>query len=457
MVASLMSSHVQVAEVTAPSILQDVPSAQTFPLKEHHSTITPSDLSERWYIGLGQATQTLKVTTQRLMRSAILPLARRYRVDRMFIRPRIRGTIYTDTMNGRYKSLDGNKHAQIFANESFFATAYPMEHKSSAGQVLKQFISDFGIPNKLVCDGAAEQVGKRTEFQATVRKHAIDLHVTEPHCHNQSKVEGIVREIRKHWFCIMLKKVPKRLWDYGIKWVCEVMQRTASTSGDLSGRTALEQLTGETPEISEYLDFTFYDWCWYNGNAGLGETKLGRWLGLSHRVGSLMSYWVLTQKENVISRTTVSRVTNLEIQIDSTKSRLQEFDTAITDRLNDEAHIIIEGGKSQPYDWSDHPFDEDIDFVEEFHSVVSNSKIKEADEEFTPDTYDDQYLNMELAVPRGDNPNPQYAKVTKRLRDADGIPIGTVNENPILDSRMYEVEYQDGTKASLAANYIVEN
>ena len=28
-------------------------------------------------------------------------------------------------MNGRYKSLDGNKHAQIFANESFFASTYP--------------------------------------------------------------------------------------------------------------------------------------------------------------------------------------------------------------------------------------------------------------------------------------------------------------------------------------------
>ena len=168
MVASLMLSHVQVTEVTAPSTLQDVPTARTFQSKERHSTVTPSDLSERWYIGLGQATQTLKATTQRLMRSTILPLARRYRADRMFIRPHIHGTIYTDTMNGHYKSLDGNKHAQIFANESFFATAYPMEHKSSAGQPLKQFISDFGIPDKLVCDGAAEQVGKRTEFQATV-------------------------------------------------------------------------------------------------------------------------------------------------------------------------------------------------------------------------------------------------------------------------------------------------
>ena len=361
-------------------------------------------------------------------------------------------------MNGRYKSLDGNKHAQIFAKESFFATAYPMEHKISGGQALEQFISDFGIPDKLVCDGAAEQVGKRTEFQATVRKHAIDLHVTKPHRQNQSKVEGVVREIRKSWFCNMLKKkVPKRLWDYGIKWVCEVMQRMASTSGDLSGQTALEQLTGKRPEISEYLDFTFYDWCWYNDNAGLGEMKLGRRLGVSHRIGSLMSYWVLTQKGNVISRTTISQVTNLEMKIESTKSCLQEFDIALTDRLNDEAHIIIEGGKSQPYDWSNHIFDEDIDFVEEFHSVVSNSGIKEVDEQFTPDTYDDRYLNMEFAVPRGDNTNPQYPKVTKRLRDTDGIPIGMANENPILDSRMYEVEYQDGTKASLAANYIAEN
>ena len=115
MVESLMSSHVQVTEVTAPSTIQDIPTARTFQSRECHSTVTPSDLSERSYIGLGQATQTLKATKQRLMSSAILPLARWYCVDRMFIRP-----------DGRYKSLDCNKHAQIFAHESVFATAYPM-------------------------------------------------------------------------------------------------------------------------------------------------------------------------------------------------------------------------------------------------------------------------------------------------------------------------------------------
>ena len=48
MVASLMSSQVQVAEIAMPSALQDVPSARTFQLKEQHLTITLSNLSERW-------------------------------------------------------------------------------------------------------------------------------------------------------------------------------------------------------------------------------------------------------------------------------------------------------------------------------------------------------------------------------------------------------------------------
>ena len=254
----------------------------------------------------------------------------------------------------------------------------------------------------------------------------------------------------------MLKqRVPNRLWDYGIRWVCEIMQHTASNSGHLQGRTPLEQLTGETPDISEYLDFSFYDWCWYNNNAGLGETKLGHWLRVSHHVESLMSYWVLTLKGHVISQTTVSRVTNLEKQQTDVKHCLAEFDSAITACFNDDAHVLIEGGKIQPQDWSE-PVD-DLDFLDEFHNVVSNPEVPEADQQFTPDVFDDWYLNMELALPHGDEATPQYAKVTKRLRDANGIPIGTADNNPILDTQMYEVEFMDGTKQSLSANYIAEN
>jgi hypothetical protein len=65
-------------------------------------------------------------------------------------------------------------------------------------------------------------------------------------------------------------------------------------------------------------------------------------------------------------------------------------------------------------------------------------------------------LNKELAIPR-DGDEPEYARVTKHLRDKDGLPIGASNGNPILDMRLNEVEYIEGHKASLAADAIIEN
>ena len=55
---------------------EDVPSSKSFHTSERKSMVSASDLSERWLIGLKQATQTIKFTSQRLLRSAILPLAR---------------------------------------------------------------------------------------------------------------------------------------------------------------------------------------------------------------------------------------------------------------------------------------------------------------------------------------------------------------------------------------------
>ena len=98
-----------IKEVRVPEALTDVPGRRTFISKEGHSTVTAEELSERWCIGLAQARNTVQVTTQNAVRSAILPLRRRYRADRVFERPLLRGHYYCDTMDGRHKSLDSNK------------------------------------------------------------------------------------------------------------------------------------------------------------------------------------------------------------------------------------------------------------------------------------------------------------------------------------------------------------
>ena len=60
------------------------------------------------------------------------------------------------------------------------------------------------------------------------------------------------------------------------------MKHTASYAADLNGCTPIEQLTGDTPNISELLDFAFYDRVWHKENAGLGIPELGRFLGIAH-------------------------------------------------------------------------------------------------------------------------------------------------------------------------------
>ena len=169
-----------------------------------------------------------------------------------------------------------------------------MESKALASDALKELITDYGVPTKIIMGGAGEQTCKRSTFMEQVQKHHIDYHVMEPERYNHSRVEGVIREIRKKSFRVMTKNyVPKRIWDYGLRWVVEIMQRTASNTGTLHGRMGLEKVTGETPEISEHIDFGFYDPCWYKEDAGMGETKMGRWLGVSHKTGSLMSFLVL--------------------------------------------------------------------------------------------------------------------------------------------------------------------
>ena len=63
---------------------------------------------------------------------------------------------------------------------------------------------------------------------------------------------------------------------------------------------------------------------------------------------------------------------------------------------------------------------------------------------------------MELAHLRNGD-QPEFAKVTKRLKYANRLPIGMSDQNPILDTRIYKVEYQDGHKASMTANFIAQN
>ena len=123
---------------------------------------------------------------------------------------------------------------------------------------------------------------------------------------------------------------------------------------------------------------------------------MGKLISVSHCNGNLISYWVITENGTVLSRTNVSRVTDIEVQTDENKARITALDKAIQEGFNDEDHLIVKGGKVQPKDWSEQPFYRDSNFQKEFSLVLSNDEVSEADKDFYPDIYDDTYLIVEL-------------------------------------------------------------
>ena len=62
----------------------------------------------------------------------------------------------------------------------------------------------------------------------------------------------------------------------------------------------------------EFLYFDFYDYVWWLGkkHPSMADENiiLGWWLGISHKIGSDMFYWVLTIFVKFFSQTTVHNV-----------------------------------------------------------------------------------------------------------------------------------------------------
>ena len=127
----------------------------------------------------------------------MLPPGRRYKADQIYELPRLPGEWFTDTIHGRTVSRYGNKYGHVFANHTYFAAIYPMDRKVKAGEALRVFCQEFGVPARLAMDGVKEQIISNSEFMNQIQKNGIDFHVIEPERHNQNLAEGVIREIRR--------------------------------------------------------------------------------------------------------------------------------------------------------------------------------------------------------------------------------------------------------------------
>ena len=176
------------------------------------------------------------------------------------------------------------------------------------------------------------------------------------------------------------------------------------------------------------MDFGFYDIVWYHDQPKPDLTdesrKLGRWLGVSHRVGSDLCYWVLTVSGKVISCTTVQHVTQQEQQSDNTiQTKIKIFDQAVTTRLDEFNFINLNDEATSPYI-------EDIEtrLEDEVRQGISPTDSEYGDmiEEERTEADDhadlDKYIGAQLLLDVGGD--TLTARVIKRARGPDGTRVG---------------------------------
>mgnify|MGYP007008190322 CR=1 FL=1 len=68
---------------------------------------------------------------------------------------------------------------------------------------------------------------------------------------------------------------------------------------------------------------------------------------------------------------------------------------------------------------------------------------------------DDKLINTEVQLHLGENMT--NAKVRKRTLGPNGKATGTYDDNPMLNSIVYDVEFPDGQVKEYSANTIAEN
>jgi hypothetical protein len=132
------------------------------------------------------------------------------------------------------------------------------------------------------------------------------------------------------------------------------------------------------------------------------QRLLGRWLGIAHRIGSDMTYWIMTQSGNVIARSTVQHVTISDLTNPAVKEAMASFDTAVNQRLDDENHINAEFGV---FYFDDEEADDEVPLPDP--NIPTDDEYGNMIIEPRPDvdveTYD-RYLNAEFVVNRDGEP-----------------------------------------------------
>jgi len=246
------------------------------------------------------------------------------------------GKFHTGIFFASVPSLSNCTMGQMYTNDLTFST---LNHMILIPDTLIPFIQDIGIPSELHSDDAKELTqGKMKDL---LEKFWIKGTQSEPYSPWQVRVELCIREVKRAVrHSLETSRALKHLWDYCTKYHCELHNLTAHPIFILQDRTPYEWVVGRTPDISEYIDYQWYETVWYldrDAEFPNNKKKLGKWLGIAHNVGQALCYYILPSSGHPIVHSKIQALSNDQRQSTEIQQAVRDLHQAISDKFKSEA------------------------------------------------------------------------------------------------------------------------
>ena len=412
-------------------------------------------LSKVWRISVDEAKRTLDITSQDKVHTDNPKLSRNYGTnDRMLRYKRVKEYFFMDTFFATKKagkSTRGNTCCQLFVTDKGFVHVIPMRSKGDVLAATKEFAKEIGAPDAIISDSAREQ--KSWPLRKFLNEIGTTLRLLEEGTPWANKAElyiGIIKEaVRKD---MRESDCPLPLWDYCAERRARINNLVAKDRFNLRGSNAHTVLTGEEGDISNICRYGWYEWCYYREKTArfpFNTEVLGRVLGPAKGQGNEMAQWILKANGNVVPHRSIRPLKVEELHSPVEKKKRDIFDALITRKLGTSVNPPKETLREESWEEAGDD-DEDPRVTPEIEdSVDTNGNLLDQQPAY------DKLINAEVMLQLGEE--LQTAKVVQRSLGPDGRTAGEYDDNPILNSVVYDVEFPDGTIREYAANIIAEN
>ena len=135
-------------------------------------------------------------------------------------------------------------------------------------------------------DGRHRVLKSDRPFNAFCTKFHIQRKYWETGRHEGNQAESAIRELKRRWkFDMYRKQIPHRFWDKALVYHGEILTLFSRCQ---DGKTGWKHVLGQTPDISNWLEFTFYYPVWYThdheNTMVTSNSRIGMWLGVNNSV-----------------------------------------------------------------------------------------------------------------------------------------------------------------------------